>query len=167
MNQQTGRLALVGDVGGTNARFALVDLDADTCTLQHAQTLHNDDFASLQHAIESYLAGVGQRPGHAAIAVASPVNADEIRLTNRAWSFSQRELQASLGLDALYILNDFGAIAWAIPTLEPKDYVRLFGPDNIDNGPPACSAPAPAWGLPCWSATPRKAGTWSPPKAGT
>ena len=61
--------------------IALVDLDAAECTLQHAQTLHNDDFASLQHAIETYLAAVGQRPKHAAIAVASPVSADEIRET--------------------------------------------------------------------------------------
>ncbi|MBS0218065.1 MAG: glucokinase [Proteobacteria bacterium] len=143
----TGRLALVGDVGGTNARFALVDLDASDCTLQQAQTLRNDDFASLQHAIETYLAAVGQRPKYAAIAVASPVSADEIRLTNRAWSFSQREMQASLGLDALHVINDFGAIAWAIPTLQPQDYVRLFGPDNIKTGPISVLGPGTGLGV--------------------
>ncbi|MBS0226644.1 MAG: glucokinase [Proteobacteria bacterium] len=141
------RLALVGDVGGTNARFALVDLDASACTLQQAQTLRNDDFASLQHAIETYLAAVGQRPRHAAIAVASPVSADEIRLTNRAWSFSQREMQASLGLDALHVINDFGAIAWAVPTLQPQDYVHLFGPDNIETGPVSVLGPGTGLGV--------------------
>ena len=92
-----GRLALVADVGGTNARFALVDLGAGDIALQQSRKLHNADFASLQHAIETYLADVGVRPRHAAIAVACPVDSDEIRLTNRAWSFSRSDMQRSRG----------------------------------------------------------------------
>lgn len=141
------RLALVGDVGGTNARFALVDLDAVDCTLQQAQTLHNTDFASLQHAVETYLGNVAQRPKHAAIAVACPVDTDEIRLTNRAWSFSRREMQQSLGLDALHMLNDFGAVAWAIPALQPEDCVSLFGPDHPGNGPISVLGPGTGLGV--------------------
>ncbi|PNS08037.1 glucokinase [Solilutibacter silvestris] len=141
------RLALVADVGGTNARFALVDLDARECTLQQAQTLHNGDFASLQHAIETYLADVGQRPKQAAVAVACPVDADEIRLTNRAWSFSRREMQKALGLDALYMLNDFGAVAWAVPALQPQDVVQLFGPEQIASGPVSVLGPGTGLGV--------------------
>jgi glucokinase len=59
--------------------------------------------------------------------VACPVGSDEIRLTNRAWSFSQRELQATLGLSELRMLNDFGAVAWAIPALQADDLVTLHG----------------------------------------
>ena len=141
------RLALVADVGGTNARFALVDLDDSDCTLQHAQTLHNADFASLQHAIETYLADVGQRPKHAAIAVACPVDSDEIRLTNRAWSFSVSEMRQALGLDALHMLNDFGAVAWAIPALRAEDCVQLFGPDHPGSGPISVLGPGTGLGV--------------------
>lgn len=142
-----GRLALVADVGGTNARFALVDLDARDIALQQSRKLHNADFASLQHAIETYLADIGVRPKHAAIAVACPVDSDEIRLTNRAWSFSRSDMQRSLGLDALYMLNDFGAIAWAIPALQPEDCVHLFGPDGDNRGPISVLGPGTGLGV--------------------
>ncbi|GAB6196169.1 glucokinase [Lysobacter xanthus] len=122
------RLGLVADVGGTNARFALTDLDAPSPTLRDVQPLRCADFASLQHACEHYLATVGATPARAAIAVASPVNTDEIRLTNRAWSFSRAELEQALRLERLLMLNDFGAVAWAVPALRSEDAVHLHGP---------------------------------------
>jgi glucokinase len=120
-------LALVADIGGTNARFALTDLAAPNVELYEAQSLRNADFASMQHAVEHYLQGIGARPKHAALAVACPVGSDEIRLTNRAWSFSRRELQRTLGLDELRMINDFGAVAWAVPSLERDSLVTLHG----------------------------------------
>ncbi len=120
-------LALVGDIGGTNARFALTDLSAPGVELMQSQSLANADFASMQHAIEHYLETVGAHPQHAALAVACPVGQDEIRLTNRAWSFSRRELQRTLGLGELRMLNDFGAVAWAIPALQREHLLTLHG----------------------------------------
>ena len=79
-------LALVADVGGTNARFALADPAAPVAGVVQAQALRTADFASLQHAASHYLQSVGVRPRRAAIAVASPVGGDEIRRTNRAGS---------------------------------------------------------------------------------
>ena len=121
-------LALIADIGGTNARFALTDVEAPEIGMRHARSLPNAEFASLQHAIEHYLNQVNERPRRAAIAVASPVDADEIRLTNRAWSFSRSELQRTLGLDELRLLNDFGAVAWAVPALQPDETIALYGP---------------------------------------
>ncbi|MGI8560593.1 MAG: glucokinase [Luteimonas sp.] len=118
---------LVADIGGTHARFALTDLGTANPEFTHCQVLHNADYASLQHAAEHYLAEVGERPLSAAIAVASPVAGDEIKLTNRAWSFSRKELQASLALDQLLLLNDFGAVACAVPQLQPSERVALYG----------------------------------------
>lgn len=123
-----GAYGLVADIGGTNARFALVDLDAPQLSLAQSRSLRNADFASLQHAIEHYLQQVEARPSRAAIAVASPVNADEIRLTNRAWSFSRAELQQALAFDELRLLNDFGAIALSVPSLQNDDRIALHGP---------------------------------------
>ncbi|MBN8716932.1 MAG: glucokinase [Xanthomonadales bacterium] len=120
-------LALVGDIGGTNARFALVDLAAPAIELRASKSLPNAGFASLQHAIEHYLAEVQEAPARAALAVACPVGSDEIRLTNRAWSFSRSELQAALGLAELRMLNDFGAVAWAVPALADAQLVTLHG----------------------------------------
>src|SRR5687768_15624271 len=108
-------LAMVADIGGTSARFALTDPRDEGPRLSRQQSLPCAEFANLRYAVEHYLESVGERPARAAIAVASPVDQDEIRLTNRAWSFSRSELRNSLGLDALEMLNDFGAVAWAVP----------------------------------------------------
>ena len=120
-------LSLIADIGGTNARFALTDPTSGSVELHAVQSLPAAEFASLQHAAEHYLASVDVKPVRAAIAVASPVEGDEVRLTNRAWSFSRSELQRVLGLDELRVLNDFGAVAWAVPSLTTEDRVTLHG----------------------------------------
>ncbi|WP_159016757.1 glucokinase [Cognatiluteimonas profundi] len=120
-------LELIADIGGTNARFALTDPADPAPRVLQSRTLCNAEFASLQHAAEHYLAEVGMRPRRAAIAVASPVGNDAVRLTNREWSFSQRELRGALGLEHLRVLNDFGAVAWAVPALLPEDRATLHG----------------------------------------
>ena len=141
-------LALVADIGGTNARFALTDLAAPNVELHEAQSLRNADFASVQHAVEHYIAEVGIRPDRAALAVASPVGQDEIRLTNRAWSFSRSELQATLGLDELRMLNDFGAIAWAVPSLDADARVTLHGDADAPlQGPVSVLGPGTGLGV--------------------
>lgn len=142
------RLALVADIGGTNARFALTDLDTDAPVLLQSQALHNADFASLHHAAEHYLDAVGIQPAQAAIAVACPVNTDEIRLTNRAWSFNRTELQQALGLQRLRMLNDFGAVAWAVPALGDGDRVVLHGDAAaLEHGPISVLGPGTGLGV--------------------
>ena len=139
---------LLADIGGTNARFALTDLTAPNVELHEAQSLRNADFASIQHAIEHYLSGVDAKPSRAALAVASPVGNDEIRLTNRAWSFSRRELQRTLGLDELRMINDFGAVAWAVPSLGPDSLVTLHGdPAASLRGPVTVMGPGTGLGV--------------------
>jgi glucokinase len=125
--QQDSEWGLIADIGGTNARFALTDLNSDHPGIEQARSLPCAEFASLQHAAEHYLQQVGVQPLRAAIAVASPVDADEIRLTNRAWSFSRSELQKTLRLDELRLLNDFGAVAWAVPSIDAADRITVHG----------------------------------------
>jgi glucokinase len=123
-----GKVALVADIGGTNARFALADLAAAPAPVLHEpHSLPAAAYASLQHAVEHYLADVGVHPRRAALAVASPVTSEEIRLTNRAWSFNRSELQRALAFDELHVINDFGAVAWAVPALQPEDRATLHG----------------------------------------
>ncbi len=139
---------MIADIGGTNARFALTDLDETRPTMLEQRSLKNAEFASLQHAAEHYLACVGQRPTCAAIAVASPVSGDDIRLTNRAWSFNRAELARSLQLDSLLLLNDFGAVAWAVPALSAADVVCLHGDDQAPlRGPVSVLGPGTGLGV--------------------
>ncbi|HET9483055.1 MAG TPA: glucokinase, partial [Xanthomonadales bacterium] len=109
------QLHLVADVGGTNVRFALAYArDAQPVPFEE-RTYAGADFVTLLVAIEHYLAEVGARPARAAIAVASPIDGDVVTMINRTWSFSRTELAHALGVQKLLVLNDFGAVAWAMP----------------------------------------------------
>jgi glucokinase len=141
-------LALIADIGGTNARFALCDPAAPVPRLQQPLSLRTADFASLQHATEHYLAAVNARPRRAAIALACPVEGDEIRLTNRAWSFNRHELRAALQLDALCLINDFGAVARAVPLLASDERVALYGQGHeLARGPVTVLGPGTGFGV--------------------
>lgn len=103
---------LVADIGGTNARFALVE---EGGTPHGERNLLVRDFPDPAAAITAYLAG--RRVEEAVLAVATPVEGDEIRFTNSPWVFSIRGLEAQLGLRRLAVINDFVAQALAMPHL--------------------------------------------------
>src|SRR6185437_6884047 len=81
------KLALIGDIGGTNARFALTDLTAATPRILQEQTFTDAGFRSLGDAARHYLESTNAKPLRGALAVASPIEGDDVTLTNRDWSF--------------------------------------------------------------------------------
>lgn len=117
-----GRAALVADVGGTRARFALA---APGSRPGPAVELATADFADLAGAARSALArlevGDATPPRFAAVAIAGPVVGDRIELTNAGWSFSVETTRRELGLDRLVVLNDLEATALALPHLAADD----------------------------------------------
>lgn len=117
---------LVGDVGGTNARFALVDQEGH---IRFAKSFACQDYSSLAEIIETYLASTAgkRRPTRAAIAVAGPVVDGEIQFTNLAWGVSETDLVVAFEFEAVSLLNDFAAQAIAAPRLDPED-LRQVGP---------------------------------------
>lgn len=139
---------LVGDIGGTNARFAL----ADAHTLEIRQTGYRQTahFPGIEEAIRSYLAeeGAGAVPHLASIAVACPVGDDQIRLTNNHWQFSKSALQAALGLERLQVINDFTAQALAIPHIPPR-FITQVGPlvTPLNDSPIAVLGPGTGLGV--------------------
>lgn len=116
---------LLGDVGGTNARFAWqATPEAEPEALASYRCA---DFASLQAAVERYL-GQLQRPAprQAAIGIANPIVGDRVQMTNHSWHFSTEAMRRALGLERLLFVNDFAALALALPTLRPGES-RLVG----------------------------------------
>lgn len=106
---------LVADIGGTNARFALVD---SAGRFYAEQTLPCADFPGPGPAIVAYLRlAAAPLPRRAALAVATPIGGDWIQFTNNAWSFSTEAVRQELGLERLVIVNDFTALALALPLL--------------------------------------------------
>jgi glucokinase len=111
---------LVGDIGGTNARFGLVAPDG---SLLHSSVLADSDYPGIAEAIDAYLEQRGglPRPRRGGIAIASPVAGDEVRMTNHPWTFSISALCKRLGFQTLRVINDFTAQALALPHLKSED----------------------------------------------
>ncbi|MFP8834843.1 glucokinase [Hydrogenophaga sp. XSHU_21] len=125
---------LLADVGGTNARFA--HQAAPGAPITDVRVLPAADFPRLQDAALAYLQGIAPRTvASAAIAIANPVTGDAVRMTNHHWAFSQREVMAELGLHTLRLLNDFTALALALPDL-PAHERRQVGGGHAEAGAP-------------------------------
>jgi len=127
---------LVGDVGGTNARFALLDefgVPMTPVTLRVAD--HPDLVTAIRHFLEQQARATGERSTGtlhaAAIAVATPVIGDRIKLTNSHWSWSIEETRTALGVETLHLVNDFTALALSVPHLPPDQL------DAVGGGAPA------------------------------
>ncbi len=117
---------LLGDIGGTNARFALQLSPGGPLT--SARTLPCARYPSLYHAVEQYLRDCGPvHPRWAALGIANPVTGDRVSMTNHPWSFSISALKKDLGLARLVVLNDFTALALALPHLPAGDLEQVGG----------------------------------------
>jgi glucokinase len=120
---------LVGDIGGTHARFAIVDRsDSARCRPRDWLDLP-DNFASFAEALRHYLSSIDPHrvPKVIVLAVAGPVVGGSVSLTNRNWHISESELR-SCGFRSAHLINDFAALAYAADLLEPSD-LRAIGRD--------------------------------------
>jgi glucokinase len=116
---------VIGDIGGTNARFAVAE-NGRYDELTHIEV---QKYPSLHDALTDYLNALppAKRPAAAALDIAGPVFGDVVALTNMSWRFSISELKKSLGLTSLAVINDFTAAAMSVPYLRTQD-VFTIGP---------------------------------------
>lgn len=119
------------DVGGTNARFALATIaPGGAITLGECITLATQDHASFQTAWEAFARQAGTPlPRAVAIAIAGPVGGEVIRFTNNPWTIQPAQLPAQLGVDRVTLVNDFGAVGYAVLHAGADDFLHLAGPD--------------------------------------
>jgi glucokinase len=144
---------LLADIGGSNARFAWVAQPGQAP--QQVRTLAVGEHPSLAGAARAYLDGLvhsgvaapGERPGSAALAVATYADADPIRFTNSPWGFSRAELAQQLGLRSLLVLNDFEALALSLPRLRSGQWSSLDGRTPRFDAPLAVVGPGTGLGV--------------------
>lgn len=114
------QLALVGDIGGTNARFALVV--PGEFELQHIDTLPTANYDSLADALHAYIEKVGcEMPRDACLAFAAPVHHDEIKMTNNPWVIRKSEIIREFDFKIFKAINDFTAQALGLPHIGVED----------------------------------------------
>jgi glucokinase len=116
---------LLADVGGTNARFALETRPGE---ISQVHVYPCADYPGIAEVIKKYLKDtkIG-RVNHAAVAIANPVDGDQVRMTNHDWHFSIEATRRALGFDTLLVVNDFTALAMALPGLTDAQRVQVGG----------------------------------------
>jgi glucokinase len=139
-------VGLIGDIGATNARFALVQDDG---SMTPARVYALNDYPSLSDAIDAYLAEESPptRPRQAVLAVASPITGDQVTLTNHIWTFSIEGLRRHVGLERLRVVNDFAANALAIPHLGESDRIQIGLGSPISDAPIGLIGPGTGLGV--------------------
>jgi glucokinase len=124
----SNRTLLIGDIGGTNARFALAEPGGRG--FSQDKTLRCSDFASAELALRHYLDDVGVvSPSVICLAVAGPIIEQRVRFTNNHWSISVAELREEFDTRLVGLCNDFEAIAYSIPGLKPSDCLPIGLPE--------------------------------------
>ena len=115
---------LIADIGGTNARFGIVD----NGKIDHIEVLGCADYPSPAAAANAYLKKNALKPEAGAFAVATALDgSDNVAMTNHVWAFSINQTCRDIGLQKLQVINDFTALAYGMPTLTANDYFQVGG----------------------------------------
>ena len=133
---------LVSDIGGTNARFALVN---EAGWPEDERTLQTKDFPGVVDAARTFLDG--REVDGVVLVVAGPVESDQIALTNCPWAFSLKETRRTLEVEHLVAMNDFVAQALSIPRLAADDRIKLGGGETLEDRPIAVIGPGTGLGV--------------------
>lgn len=126
-----GRTLLVGDVGGTNARFAIARSVDGRVVLDHHESFPAERYPTFLQGVAAFIDGCPAKPTGGVIAVAGPVTDGRIDMTNSPWQVSEDALR-TLGLNPIRLINDFEALAWGAPEVPRAELAWLGGPEEGD-----------------------------------
>lgn len=138
-------MALVADIGGTNARFALSlnrQLQADS-----VEVLACNDFENLDQAVSHYLTLQQVAVDHACMAFACPVSGQQIKMTNNHWAFNKIEMKGRLKLRSFKVINDFTAQALALPALPQNALIKVGNGEAIEGATKLIIGPGTGLGI--------------------
>jgi glucokinase len=128
-------IVLAGDVGGTNARLALVELEQRGARIVREGRYASREYPGLTPIVLRFCDEAGVRPGRACLAVACPVADDECTAPNLPWTINARTLADEIGIPGTTIINDFAAVGYGIELLGPSDLVTLQEGSPTPRGP--------------------------------
>lgn len=139
--------ALLADIGGTNARFALLD-GSGIGPVQHIKVA---DYATVDDAIAAFLTRLAARSSTdaAILGIAGPIENNRVTLTNSRWTVDAGDLQKAFGFRAVHLLNDFEALAWALPALDSSDLVSIGAQHSKIGAPMLVVGPGTGFGVAC------------------
>ena len=149
---------LVADIGGTYSRFAVQR--STHLKLTDIQTYENKNFHSFASVIHAYLSHIDCRPRYATLAIAAAISGEQVIAANIGWPFSRTALQDTFQFTQLMVLNDFTALALALPQLLSDEYQQIGRGIPLPNRPLALIGPGTGLGVSALIPAPN--GQWIP-----
>ncbi len=141
-------VVLVGDIGGTNARFALAHGSGRDLKIDRFAVFAGDDYPVFDAVLEQYLSTVPVLPQQVCLALAGPVRGGAVHLTNReGWSVSEGGLRARFGFSAVRLINDFHAMARAVPELGAARFETIWPGEPVLDAPTLVAGPGTGFGV--------------------
>lgn len=142
-----GQAVLVGDVGGTNARFALAFRRGGRICIERFERFESAGFPGFDQVLEGYLRRARLQPRAACIAVAGPVRGGSALLTNRDWRISEAGVSERFAIADVLVVNDFVAMARSVPELEPEAFSAVFSGKPVAGAPILVAGPGTGFGV--------------------
>lgn len=138
---------LVGDIGGTNARFALASRKGGQLRIEHFEKLAGDNFDSFDAVLQKYLDRTGVSVAAACFALAGPVENQQVTLTNRGWHVSASALKTGFGFQEVCLINDFHAMARSVPEFAFETFDCVFPGTPQPGAPVLVAGPGTGFGV--------------------
>ncbi|MFV0430616.1 MAG: glucokinase [Alphaproteobacteria bacterium] len=137
---------VIADIGGTNARFALVDHNK---VISQVIKLPVAEYNNFDDALKEYFQKItiDEQPKHLLIDVAGPVTGDYFAFTNSHWGFSIAEVKKKMQLDYFEVVNDFTAVGLSLPHLSPSDFISINNKPAKRQGPKIAIGPGTGLGV--------------------
>lgn len=142
-------IILVADIGGTNGRFGLVNACSHGKGYNAEQqiSLRSADYPTLADMIRDYVKQAGiSMPKFACLAIAGPIQDGHVKVTNLNWEFSISRLRDELNMQALDVINDYSALAYAAPHLQKEDITTLYNTEANPYAPIGVMGPGTGFG---------------------
>ena len=138
---------LVGDVGGTNVRFAIAHRQNGRIAIDGFEKFAGDDFGRFEDALAAYLDKTGAQVSRACFAMAGPVLQGEVRLTNRDWRVSEAGLRDRFGFWDVRLINDFKAMARSVPEFDRDTFEPILPGKPEPEKPVIVGGPGTGFGV--------------------
>ena len=142
---------LVADIGGTNARFGVID--CATQKLVHTQRFSVAEYAVFTDALEHFLQALKtshqltKLPSAVCLAVAGPVESEVLQFTNSSWSLRRSDIECFFQGAPVHIINDFAAVGHGVLALEERDSHQIGGSCGVQGRPIAVLGPGTGLGV--------------------
>ena len=140
-------MILVGDIGGTNARFAIaIETDNRQIVISDYEKFKTREFNQFDELLEKFVHGIKHKPQKAILAVAGPVKDGKAKFTNQNWLVDNKLIEEKCHISSVDIVNDFAAMAMAVPKIGEEGFIEINRGEAHANAPILVSGPGTGFG---------------------